>query len=136
MPIRTKARRQQAPRKSSHIPDPNSLDGSYIYDGQVALGRIIESHGRYFAFDAEDLLIGACGSRGEAMTALPTKHTACAKRAATMLMQARCDTASGAKKDRHCRRAKAERLGCYRRAKRKRLGTFGAASPVKAIKID
>ena len=58
------------------------------------------------------------------------------READAILKAARCDTETGAKKDRQYRRkkiAKRRRLARFWRARRKRLGKFGAASPVRKI---
>jgi len=59
-----------------------------------------------------------------------------ARQADAMLRRARCDTVTGAKKDRQYHRAKKaerKRLARLSRARRKKLGTFGLPSPVKTI---
>jgi hypothetical protein len=62
-----------------------------------------------------------------------------AKQADVILKRARCDTVTGAKKDRNYRRNKrAERKRFARRwrEKRKKLGKFGPASPVRVIEPE
>jgi hypothetical protein len=59
-----------------------------------------------------------------------------AKEASAILKQARCNTMTGAKKDRDYRRNKradSKRVGRQWRAKQRKLGKFGPASAVRTI---
>jgi hypothetical protein len=62
-----------------------------------------------------------------------------AKQGDAILKRARCNTMTGAVKDKHYRRnkrAENERLARHWRAKRKKYGKLGAASPVRTIPPD
>jgi hypothetical protein len=62
-----------------------------------------------------------------------------AKEGDAILKHARCDTVTGAKKDRSYRRSKraeSKTRARRRRAKQKNLGTFGPASPGRHIEVE
>ena len=67
------------------------------------------------------------------------RRLALAKEADGLLKQARCNTMTGANKDRDYRRnrrAESKRLGRHQRARRKKLGKLGPASAVRIISAE
>ena len=62
-----------------------------------------------------------------------------AKEASAILKRARCNTMTGANKDRDYRRnkrAESKRLGRHQRARTKKLGKMGPASSVRIISVE
>ena len=75
------------------------------------------------------------------MTDAPTKQTKAelAKEASAILKAARCNTMTGANKDRAYRlnkRAESKRLGRHQRERVKKLGKLGPASDVRTINLE
>jgi hypothetical protein len=65
--------------------------------------------------------------------------TELSKAAKAILKQARCNTMTGAHKDRDYRRnkrAESKRLGRHQRARTKKLGKMGPASAVRTISVE
>jgi hypothetical protein len=59
------------PLSRSIIPSPHSADSLVVTDGQQAVGKIIYHDGSFFAFGADDILIGEYHSRQAAMRSIP-----------------------------------------------------------------
>jgi hypothetical protein len=58
-----------APR--STIPSPHNPNALSIADGQTHVGKVLHHDGAYFAFDADDVLVGEYRTQREAARALP-----------------------------------------------------------------
>jgi hypothetical protein len=60
-------------KKITDIPNPHTPGALAVSDGTTCIGHIVHA-GSYFAFDADDILIGEYATQREAMRAIPIKE--------------------------------------------------------------
>ena len=63
------------PTKRPSVPTPHSHAALSVTDGTVTVGHIVPHHGAWFAFDADDALVGKYPTQHQAVLAIPHKRT-------------------------------------------------------------
>ena len=61
--------------KRTDTPNPHAPGALTVTDGAILVGHIVVQAGTYFAFGADDTLIGKYGSQSAAMRAFPLAGT-------------------------------------------------------------
>jgi hypothetical protein len=62
-------------KKRTDIPNPRTPGALAVTDGTIFVGHIVVQADTYFAFGADDTLIGKYGSQSAAMRAIPAAGT-------------------------------------------------------------